>query len=113
MNEHFIKKLMSTMKCGICGESYEIDNIKVLGRSDDTWFLSAKCSACDSEAMVAAVIKKNKPPEIVSDLTKTETVKFAQADTIDVDDVLDLHDFLNNFDGDFSNLFNQIDRTAT
>ena len=112
MNEHFVKKLMSTMKCGICGKNYEVDNIKVLGRSDDTWFLSAACSDCDSKAMVAAVIKKNKPPEIVSDLTRTETVKFAQAGTIDVDDILDLHDFLNNFDGDFSNLFNQIDRTA-
>ena len=107
MNERFIKKLMSTMKCGVCGEHYDINNIKVLGHRDDMWFLNVSCPACHSQALVAAVIKEGKPPEIITDLTKAELVKFAQASIISADDILDLHGFLNDFDGDFAKLFSQ------
>ena len=107
MNERFIKKLMSTIKCDVCGEYYETNNIKVLGHRDDIWFLNVFCPACHSQALVAAAIKKGKPLEVITDLTETELAKFAQASTISADDMLDLHSFLHDFDGDFVKLFSQ------
>jgi len=107
MNEHFIKKLMSTTKCSVCGEHYEINNIKVMRHEDDMWFLNVFCPFCRSQALVAAVVKKDKSPETTTDLTKAESAKFTRASAISADDILDLHNFLQDFDGDFAKLFSQ------
>lgn len=105
MDEHFVKKLMSTMKCGVCGQRYEISNVNVLGHRDEMWFLSIACPSCHSQALVAAVIKEGKPTEVVTDLTEAELAKFARRDPVKGDDVLDIHNFLKGFDGDFFKLF--------
>ena len=41
MEEGFIKRLMASIKCGACGQHYEVDNINVLGHHKDLWLLSA------------------------------------------------------------------------
>ncbi|GAI74803.1 unnamed protein product [marine sediment metagenome] len=45
-------------------------------------------------------------PEAVTDLTEAELDKFGD-NVIEADDVLNMYDFLNDFDGDFSQLFGQ------
>ena len=105
MNEGFIKKLMSTIKCGVCGKHYEISNIEVLGHEDNVWFLNAACPACHNKALVAAIIKENKSLEVITDLTQPELTRFATASAVSTDDILDLHSFLNEFDGNFIELF--------
>ena len=105
MEGKFIRQLLSTMKCGICGQRYEASNIQVLGHRDDLWFLGVYCSTCRSQGLVAAVIKEGRLPELVTDLTEEEFSKFSRIDSVGVDDMLDLHNFLKDFDGDFSQLF--------
>lgn len=107
MEEGLLKKLMTTIKCGVCGRGYKADNIDVVGREENLWFLKALCSSCHTECLVAAVIKESKVPEVISDLTKTELKRFSDKDELTLDDVLDLHNFLKEFDGDFSRLFYQ------
>ena len=106
MNEALIKKLMSAMKCSACGESYQINNIKIVGHQDDTWFLNISCISCQRQSFVIAIMKGDKPPEIITDLTEKEAAKISQSRTINADDMLDIHNFLKDFDGDFSRLFN-------
>jgi len=98
---------MSAMNCNSCGERYKTKNVKVLGHADYIWFLNVYCSDCHSQALITAVIKEGKPPEIITDLTKSEIAKFTQSSTIGTDDILDTHSFLNDFDGDFIKLFCQ------
>ena len=98
---------MSTIKCGVCGERYEATNINVLGYRDDVWFLNVACSACQSRALVAATIKEGKSSKDITDLTEPEATESAKASTISGDDLLDLHSFLRDFDGDFARLFSQ------
>jgi len=103
MDERFIKKLLSNMKCGVCGQHYEPANIKVLEHREDLWFLSVYCPGCKSQGLVAAVIREGKAPEIVTELTEVEKSKLATP--IESDDVIDMHTFLKDFSGDFSSLF--------
>lgn len=105
MNERFIRRLMSTIKCSVCGERYEAKNIKVLGHRDDVWFLNVSCPACYSRALVAATVREGKPSRAITDLTEAETAEFVRATAISGDDILDLHDFFRDFDGDFASLF--------
>jgi len=56
---------------------------------------------------VAAVVRKDKMPVAVTDLTEAELNKFGDAGMIEIDEVLDMCTFLKDFDGDFSRLFGQ------
>ena len=107
MEENLLKKLMATIKCGVCGRGYDTENVDVVGREEDLWFLKALCPSCHTECLVAAVVKKEKVSEIPSDLTRAEFKRFANAHAPTADDLLDMHNFLKDFNGDFSRLFNQ------
>jgi len=103
MEERLIKKLMSSMKCSSCGQYYKMPGIDVLGHRDDLWFLRVVCSACHAQYLVAAVVKESTTP-VITDLTKAELAKFRKAGVITTDDMLDMHKFLKDFDGDFAKL---------
>ncbi len=107
MDEQFIKRLIMTIKCGICGHHYEGSNVRILGHRDDLWFLSVFCPACRSQGLMAAVIKEGSLPELVTDLTEEEYARFCPLAIVGADDVLDIYNFLRDFDGDFSRLFSK------
>jgi len=104
VNESVIKKLMSSIKCAVCGQRYEEDGIKILGHQEDLWFLGVSCSVCHTRCLAAAVIKEDKAPQVITDLTGADQGKFRNVDRLTADEVLDMHNFLKNFDGDFSRL---------
>lgn len=104
-NEGIIKRLMSSVKCPVCGQRYEEAGIKILGHQEELWFLAVSCSACHTRCLVAAVIKEDVAPEIITDLTEAELEKFRNIDGLAADEMLDMHNFLKNFHGDFSRLF--------
>jgi len=105
VNESIIKKLMSSIKCAVCGQRYEEDGIKILGHQEDLWLLRVSCPVCHTQCLAAAVIKEDKAPQVITDLTGVEQEKFTSVDRLTADEVLDMHNFLKNFDGDFSLLF--------
>ena len=107
MEENLIKKLIASIKCGSCGQNYEESNIDVLGHDEDLWFLVALCPSCSSQCLVAAVVKEGGAPEVVTDLTEAELDRFRNASGLTADDVLDMHNFLKDFDGSFSQFFSQ------
>jgi len=106
MEERLIKRLMASMKCDSCGQHYKVYDIDVLGHREDLWFLRVLCSACHTQCLVAAVVKEGRMPEAVTDLMAAELDEFGDS-VIEADDVLNMHDFLKDFDGDFSQLFGQ------
>lgn len=103
MDENLIRRLIATIKCGKCGLNYHVDDVKIIQQNDDMWFLKVYCPSCDTKSMVAALIKKE--PEAVSDLTDAEVAEFQSLGVVAADDVLDMHRFLDEFDGDFTRLF--------
>ena len=107
IEDSLIKKLIVSLKCDVCGQGYETDNINVIGHEDDLWFLMVFCSACRTQCLMAAVIKEDRAPEIITDLTTAELDKFKDVTALTVNEVLDMHNLLTDFDGDFSRLFSQ------
>lgn len=105
MEESLIKKLMTAIKCTVCGKSYEAEHIDVLGNQEDLWFLKALCPACRSEFIVAVMVQEGEGPNHTTDLTEAELAKFSNAAPLTEDDTLDMHNYLKNFDGDFSEIF--------
>lgn len=105
VEENVIKNLMALAKCNSCGQRYKAGNVDVLGHEEDLWFLEVSCPACDAQFLMAAIIKEDRVPEVVTDLTEAELDKFRNMDGPVLEDVLDMHNFLKDFDGNFSRLF--------
>jgi len=107
VEENLIKRLMTSIKCGVCGQRYGVDNIDVIGHREDLWFLRVVCLSCHTQALVAAVVKEDRLPEVITDLTEAELDRFRDVGVLTADDVLDMHNFLKDFDGGFFRLFSQ------
>ncbi len=105
MEESLIKKMIASIKCGACDQHYEEDHIEIIEHSDEMWFLRVLCSSCHVKSLVAAMIRDDRKAEVFTDLTEAELEKFRDAGEVRVDDMLDIHNFLKDFDGDFPRLF--------
>ena len=107
IEESLIKKVIASMECKVCRQFYNADNIDVIGHEGELWFLRVSCSACRVQHLIAAVIKEDKAPVVITDLTEVELDKFRNVGVLTADEMLDIHNFLKDFEGDFSQLFNQ------
>lgn len=108
MKDGLLRKLMSSIKCSSCNNHFEESGVEVLGNSKEMWFLQAICSSCHTQSLVVAIVQKCSGSNVVSDLTDTEQVKFATVNAVSADDLLNMHGFLEGFNGDFSHLFRQV-----
>jgi len=104
LEEGRIRKLMATMKCSACGQNYESHDIEILGHRAELWFMRVHCEACKTHVLVAAVVKESKAPA-VSDLSKGEYLRFKNLGAVANDELLDMRNFLKDFDGDFQKIF--------
>ena len=107
MEQRLVRKLMALIRCGPCRQHYEPINIDVLAHREDTWLLRAQCSFCHTRSLVVAVIKEERKPKSVTDLTRAEILRFHASSLVGEDDVLDMHRFLREFNGDFAALFGE------
>lgn len=105
MKENVIKKLMTSMKCDACGQHYEMYDVDIIGHREDMWFLKVRCSVCQTQNLVAAVVREGKMPETPS--SGAERTDRHDREALTADDVLSMRLFLADFDGNFSELFNQ------
>jgi hypothetical protein len=107
MEESLLKRLIASIKCGACGQHYEEGHIDVMEHQGELWFLRVFCASCHTRCLVAAIIREEEKAEVFSDLTGAELEKFKDAEGVRADDVLDMHSFLKDFNGDFPRLFQQ------
>jgi len=105
MQDDLIKRLIASIKCGSCGCNYEKENVEIIEHDEQLWFLKVLCSSCHVRCLVAAIVRGGKKPEVITDLTAAEMVRFKDSETIEADDVLDMHNFLKDFNGDFPQVF--------
>jgi len=89
---------MSAIRCSKCGCSYEPKSVHILGHEEGMWFLRAFCSACSSESFMAAIIEEKAGKELVVGLARPEMI--INHDALTSDDVLDMHNFLKEYNGD-------------
>ncbi len=113
--EELVKRLMAAVNCSVCGSHYESDGVEVLGHQEDLWFLTVTCDHCHTQGLVAAMVREATPDEAAAareaSITARETEIEQPTPTPQIpvtsDDLLDLHLFLDRFNGDFRGLFGE------
>jgi hypothetical protein len=107
-------------RCSVCHRGFEPDDVQVLSRKSDMWMLMVSCGECHARNFVAAVIGDGDAEEAQLALrrlgeehlrsrldtdSETENEDDIASEPISIDDVLEIHEFLREFDGDFRQLF--------
>ncbi len=103
-------------RCAVCHNSFSPDDIHVLSRRDDMWMMVVQCDECQARNFVAAVLGDGDPDEAQLALRQLSlgyddselealTEMAARPDPVSAHDVVDMHEFLGEFDGDFQKLF--------
>jgi hypothetical protein len=104
-------------RCSVCHRGFEPDDVHVLSRKSDMWMLMVSCGECQARNFVAAVIGDGDAEEAQLALrrlgeehvrTRTDIEPEDDGipgDPVSVDDVIEIHQFLEGFDGDFKALF--------
>lgn len=116
--------LQQLNRCVVCHRHYELTDITSVQRKPGVWTLMAECEQCHSRNYIAAVTNDGSAEDAmleVRSLTERamqdvslrtlhpeeilEAEVPPQGDPVSAVDVLEMHEFLADFDGDFANLF--------
>ncbi len=100
----FIKRIIASMHCAVCHNRYEEDDIQIVDHRDDIWIMSIVCKHCHTRGQVFALIKEYEDEVALTEMTADEWARFQEMPQIDDDEVLDVHQLLKNFEGDFVEL---------
>jgi len=112
-------------RCSVCHRGFAADDLKVIRRERGFWVVAVTCSDCHNRNLVAAVLNDGDTAEARSALRELsrsagygisfddesalpiseDSITEALGDPVTADDVLEMHEYLNEFDGDFKSLF--------
>jgi hypothetical protein len=103
-------------RCSICHRSFEPDDVHVLSRKPDVWMMVVHCVDCHARNFVAALIGdgdtaaarmalRRLSAEHSDNIIEIDPEAEAPGDPVSVDEVVEMHEFLKSFDGDFKDLF--------
>lgn len=110
-------------RCTVCHRRFVEDDVEVVSRKSDVWLMIVQCRDCHSRSFAAVVGDTNAPFDTESlfgfradgsieitfeadgEYFEIEQPVQEPEDPVTVDDLLEMHDFLDSFDGDFQSLF--------
>ena len=103
-------------RCTVCHHTFAPEDIHVLSRRADMWMMVVECTECHARNFVAAVLGDGDPDEAQlalrrlsqgygEDEIEAPAAEAKRQPPVSVDDVVDMHEFLRDFDGDFQRLF--------
>lgn len=95
--ENVINHIQKNCKCLQCHNKYKLEDIHVVATTVTEGLFETRCKKCDSSAVITVLIG----PEI-------STTR--QHKGISKNDILDMKNFLNKFDGNFKKIFINIDQ---
>jgi hypothetical protein len=112
----WLRTELTSCGCAACGRPYRAPDIHVLAERDGLFFIDLGCASCGSKAVAIVTIELDESGAQAADLSDLDHVP-PDADgrwvdgpgpPIGPDDVLAVHEFLRDFDGDFAALFARV-----
>ncbi len=124
-SDHQIRRIVVDRmdRCSVCHRRFVEDDVEVVSRKSDVWLMIVQCKDCHSRSFAAVVGEASNSfdPESLMGFRSDGTIEISfemegesldidmpereESPPVDVDDLLEMHDFLESFDGDFNALF--------
>ncbi len=91
-----IEEIKSDIPCRDCGSAFNDSDIRIIGSVLTETYIIARCHACSNTTIINVVATPHRKHRKLKQSPKVITQN----------DILDMQNFLKDFDGDFSRLFN-------
>lgn len=108
MNIKLLKEVIRHIKknilCPSCNAQFHDKNINIVGALPDQAMFHIKCSQCKEQVVMNTMVQNNRKHRKIK-LEKHDSLS-SRNETVSKDEVLDMHNFLKNFDGNFIKNFN-------
>ncbi|MDQ2682800.1 MAG: hypothetical protein M3Y37_04675 [Chloroflexota bacterium] len=100
--------------CRVCHRHHEETDVHVVSQKPDVWMMVVECPDCSTRSFVAAVVDETQADEAKVALRRMagehfrkerEATALAHAEPVSEQDVQEMRDFLQTFNGDFKALF--------
>lgn len=88
-----VKRASDELSCSVCGRRFDIEEIKVRGMMDGQYLVQTACHRGHAPSLILYVVSTVPRP----------------SNAMSTDDVLDLHQMLKSFNGDFKSMFEKQD----
>lgn len=110
--ERWLTAELATFGCGACGAAYGDGRIRLIAQREDLFFVDLACDHCGSQAVaiVSIQVDGDTPTLETGELTPADVADDTAASSrdrrrpISVDDVIDAHELLVDFEGDAQEL---------
>ena len=89
-----------TVRCAGCGAVYGRGAIAIVGTRDEYWFVRCSCDSCGTQGLGVVIVK-----ETAAVTASAPLATAFRAGSLRVDDVLEAHEILRDYDGDVHGLF--------
>jgi DNA-directed RNA polymerase subunit RPC12/RpoP len=100
-----VLKLVTRLRCIQCGQPFDPHDLALVDRQPDAWVLAIQCRQCGASSHVVVIMRSEPESELGVDLTPGELKIAEKWPPITSDDLLDVHQFLEEFSGDLNDLF--------
>ena len=107
----FIRDRARFYNCPVCGRSLKGCDVHVLSHEEERFHLQVTCAQCQVTFIVVLAIAGGAVEEIESATPEPVVEAAAPAEPISVDEILDLHVYLKNFQGTLTELIQQPDHS--
>ena len=96
----WLSGVFGTVRCAGCGAVYGRGAIAIVGNRDEYWFVRCSCDSCGAQGLGVVIVK-----ELAAVAANTTPTAGIRAAALRVDDVLEAHELLRDYDGDVHGLF--------
>ncbi len=112
--QKMMELLAVILHCPVCGNKYGAEQTNIIDSKDvekferTTVLVHTDCERCKSSVVFSISMDGQEIFSVgmVTDLTSKDAQRFQSAESITVDEIIDFHDFLETFDGDFVRVLN-------
>lgn len=103
--EQLLKQIIGSYRCKICCQGYRRELVRVAARYEELWIVSVRCGRCRNTQLFYVQMRDGEEDTLLENLTPRDEERQEDLPPISTDEILDMHQFLRGFDGDFRRLF--------
>lgn len=101
--QRFLKEIIAGMQCAVCSSHYQEDMVHIVAQQGDLLVARVTCAQCHTQGLIFATLKGGEL-SLAGELAPEEGEAFRKMSKVGVDDVLDMHLLLRDFEGDMKEL---------
>ena len=99
-----IRNIKSHVNCPQCDNSYSNDDINVISAVGEKCMIVAQCDYCKTSILITANLSLSNPDATAPQNISTTVQSMETKEIVSSDDVMDVHQFLKDFKGNFDEI---------